>query len=458
MNQFSNSTHHLTGGFVFPGRRARAAASKRTRSPFLGFLPDAVRNHFIAMAGEFAGTFLFLFFAFTGTQVANSQTQSASSTTIAQGSNPAQLLYISLCFGFSLAVNAWVFFRISGGLFNPAVSVGMMVVGAVPIIRGCLVIVAQLIGGIASAAVVSALFPGKLNVRTALNAGTTRTQGLFIEMFLTAELVFAIFMLAAEKHKGTFIAPVGIGLALFIAELSGVYYTGGSLNPARSFGPCIIAHKFEDYHWIYWIGPFLGSLLASGFYKFIKTLEYETANPGQDFDENETQLFDPERDTNRPMVNFSAPSESGSQPVTKSRPISGDTVAEYTREQIPLEQVRSRQLESEHGSSSQSKPSSSLMSPPPPQTQPSMSAMKGSRRRGSSLPSLDPEVGRSESDTIKAAPLDVTNNHFGREGEDIVHGGPHHTQTANWLDPNVGGEAPPLDSFQAGPAAEAGRP
>ena len=48
-----------------------------------------------------------------------------------------------------------------------------------------------------------------------------------IEMFLTAELVFTIFMLAAEKHKGTFIAPVGIGLALFIAELAGVFYTGG---------------------------------------------------------------------------------------------------------------------------------------------------------------------------------------------------------------------------------------
>lgn len=47
-------------------------------------------------------------------------------------------------------------------------------------------------------------------------------------MFLTAELVFTIFMLAAEKHKGTFIAPIGIGLALFIAELSGVYFTGGT--------------------------------------------------------------------------------------------------------------------------------------------------------------------------------------------------------------------------------------
>ena len=47
-------------------------------------------------------------------------------------------------------------------------------------------------------------------------------------MFLTAELMFTIFMLAAEKHKGTFLAPIGIGLALFIAELGGVHYTGGT--------------------------------------------------------------------------------------------------------------------------------------------------------------------------------------------------------------------------------------
>ena len=50
---------------------------------------------------------------------------------------------------------------------------------------------------------------------------------IIIEMFLTAQLVITIFLLAAEKHKGTFLAPVGIGLSLFIAELSGVYFTGG---------------------------------------------------------------------------------------------------------------------------------------------------------------------------------------------------------------------------------------
>jgi hypothetical protein len=75
-----------------------------------------------------------------------------------------------------------------------------------------------------------------------------------------------------------------------------VFYTGGSLNPTRSFGPCVILHTFEDYHWIYWVGPILGSIVAAGFYKFIKILEYETVNPGQDV---EAQAFDPEKGTPR---------------------------------------------------------------------------------------------------------------------------------------------------------------
>lgn len=66
-------------------------------------------------------------------------------------------------------------------------------------------------------------------------------------MFLTAFLMLAILLLAAEKNKATFIAPIGIGLALFVAELLGVYYTGGSLNPARSLGPAVVEHEFNSY-------------------------------------------------------------------------------------------------------------------------------------------------------------------------------------------------------------------
>jgi aquaporin related protein len=88
---------------------------------------DAARDHVVAFIGEFVGTFLFLFFSFAGVQT-------ASQNTIV-GADPSKLLFISSVFGFSLAINVWIFFRVSGGLFNPAVSVGLFLVGGVPFIR-----------------------------------------------------------------------------------------------------------------------------------------------------------------------------------------------------------------------------------------------------------------------------------------------------------------------------------
>ena len=111
-------------GLVLPGKKKAAPSSDADYTyfrhlPFLHILPDGMRNHFVAMSGEFVGTFLFLFFAFSGTQVANTKAPGGSA---ANAPDTSQLLYVSLCFGFSLATNAWIFFRISGGLFNPAVS------------------------------------------------------------------------------------------------------------------------------------------------------------------------------------------------------------------------------------------------------------------------------------------------------------------------------------------------
>lgn len=81
-----------------------------------GWLPNRSRHMLISFLGEFVGTFLFLFFAFAGTQVANNLLGTRSM-------DISTLLYIALAFGVSLAVNVWIFFRISGGQFNPAVSI-----------------------------------------------------------------------------------------------------------------------------------------------------------------------------------------------------------------------------------------------------------------------------------------------------------------------------------------------
>lgn len=77
-------------------------------------------------------------------------------------------------------------------------------------------------------------------------------------------------MLAAEKSKDTFIAPIGIGLVLFAICLADVNYSGASFNPARSLAPCIVAASFPGYHWIHWLGPVLGATLAAGCYHCIK--------------------------------------------------------------------------------------------------------------------------------------------------------------------------------------------
>lgn len=101
------------------------------------------------------------------------------------------------------------------------VTLGLWLAGVFPLLRAVLLVPAQVAGGIAAAGLVSALFPGPLNVQTKLGDGTTNAQGLFIEMMLTAELVFTILMLAVEKHRASFIAPACIGMTLFMDHLIG---------------------------------------------------------------------------------------------------------------------------------------------------------------------------------------------------------------------------------------------
>lgn len=105
-----------------------------------------------------------------------------------------------------------------------------MLVRALPPARGVLIILAQIVGGIVAAAIASAFLTGPLTVRTSLGGGTSISQGLFIEMFLTMFLVVTVFFLTAEQHKANRVAPIGIGLALFVAMLAGTYFTDAGLN------------------------------------------------------------------------------------------------------------------------------------------------------------------------------------------------------------------------------------
>lgn len=119
----------------------------------------------------FAGTFLFLSLAFGGTQAVKINHASSGSfpkdpTRVVP--TPEILLYESLSAGFSLTVNVWAFYRVTGAFFNPAITLGCVLVGKVPPLKGVLMGIAQLIGGIAAAGLVEGLTPGKLAVGTGL--------------------------------------------------------------------------------------------------------------------------------------------------------------------------------------------------------------------------------------------------------------------------------------------------
>ncbi|PLW32564.1 hypothetical protein PCASD_09732 [Puccinia coronata f. sp. avenae] len=185
----------------------------------------------IAAVGEFMGTFVFLLVGLGGIQAANtSNTDNAISTS---GNNSVPNLSLS--------------------------------------------------ASIAACAVLQALLPGPLAVSTTLGAGTNRAQGLFIELFITCGLVLSVLFLAVEKHKATFLAPLGIGITLFAGHLFALVYTGAGMNTARSFGPAVVS-GFSSEHWIYWIGPTLGSLLAVAIYTFMKLFKYWKLSEGQDTD------------------------------------------------------------------------------------------------------------------------------------------------------------------------------
>lgn len=92
--------------------------------------------------------------------------------------------------------------------------------------RAAFLIPAELLASMVAGGLVDCMFKGGINigvsgVNTTLAPGTSIAKGLFIEMFMTAELVFVVLMLAAEKSKDTFLAPIGVGLALFVGELTG---------------------------------------------------------------------------------------------------------------------------------------------------------------------------------------------------------------------------------------------
>ncbi|KAF7982951.1 hypothetical protein HWV62_25262 [Athelia sp. TMB] len=230
-----------------------------------------------AAALEFVGTTLFLLLGLGGIQAVGAEGANGTPA----GSTIEKVLYISTCMGFSLLISAWIFFRVTGACFNPNISLALLLVGVIKPVRFVLYCVAQMLGAIAASALVLALTPGNLASNNVLGTDINPAQGVFIEMFITAALVLCVLMLAAEKHQATAFAPIGIGLTLFACHLWAVFYTGACMNTARAFGPAVLTGFMYSHHWVFWVGPFLGSVLGALIYGLLKHYHYLKLDPDQ---------------------------------------------------------------------------------------------------------------------------------------------------------------------------------
>ena len=190
------------------------------------------------------------------------------------------LLGVALAFGLSVLTMAYAVGHISGGHFNPAVTIGLWTAHRIPISHIVPYVLAQLGGAIAGAGIFYFIANGKAGFDAragfAINGyGAGSPGGYSLAAALLAELVMTFFFLivilgATDKRAPQGLAPLAIGLALTLIHLATIPVTNTSVNPARSTGPAIfVGGQALAQLWLFWLAPIFGAVLAGVTHRFI---------------------------------------------------------------------------------------------------------------------------------------------------------------------------------------------
>jgi aquaporin TIP len=214
-----------------------------------------------ALAVEMLGVLLFVFLA-AGAAV---MTMGAPADRLSAARVLAVGLAHALAFGLAVALAA----PLSGGHLNPAITLGAVMAGRMPAGRGAIYVLAQLMGAVAAAVLLNLVVPGARanGLGTfALGARVTPEQAVVVEGILTCALLLAFFATSRDALRPW--AGVVLGATVLLAHLFGMGLTGASMNPARSFGPALVAGQWSS-HWVYWVGPVAGALVAVGLWRWV---------------------------------------------------------------------------------------------------------------------------------------------------------------------------------------------
>jgi aquaporin Z len=190
------------------------------------------------------------------------------------------LLGVSFAFGLSVLTMAYAVGHVSGGHFNPAVTVGLFTAGRIPAKDIAPYVAAQLAGAIAGAGILFLIASGKagfdVTAGFASNGYAEHSPGGYtLVAALVSEVVMTFFFLivilgATDERAPKGLAPIAIGLSLTLIHLVSIPVTNTSVNPARSTGPALFVGGWAIKQlWLFWVAPIVGAVLAGAAHRAI---------------------------------------------------------------------------------------------------------------------------------------------------------------------------------------------
>jgi MIP family channel proteins len=244
------------------------------------------------LVAEFLGTFALTFFGSAAIVSAAALRagelgSSATAANIVRSFGPIDLIFVALAHGIVLAVMVTALGRISGAHFNPAVTVAAFVGRHIEAPLAAMYIGTQFVGAIVAALAMKYIYPSDLLGVVKWGAPTSAVdtgKAMVIEALLTFFLVLVVYATAIDP-KGAFkqIAGLAIGFVLIFDILVGGPLTGAAMNPARAFGPSLLAGIVDGSHFfIYWVGPLVGAVIAAVLYQNVMLREDVDEPPAEE--------------------------------------------------------------------------------------------------------------------------------------------------------------------------------
>lgn len=183
-------------------------------------------------------------------------------------------LGVALAFGLTVVTMAYAVGHISGGHFNPAVTLGLWAGGRFPLKEVPLYIVAQVLGGIGASFLLYTIATGAPDYSLAVNGlaangygagspgGYSLTSAFLAEALLTFFFLMVIMGVTSKKAPSSF-APLAIGLTLTLIHLISIPITNTSVNPARATGPALVEGGLAlQQLWLFWLAPIVGGIVG----------------------------------------------------------------------------------------------------------------------------------------------------------------------------------------------------